>query len=160
MTVRCTGEFPPGKSGGLIEAGRGSRRRSLPCSWFPPGKSGGLIEAYRHQFRRPRDRHLFPPGKSGGLIEARRSTSPSRRCRSRFRRANPAASLKPELAPAEEPASLRFRRVNPAASLKQPCPPTTCPPFSLFPPGKSGGLIEARLRRQRPWIGHAAVSAG
>ena len=36
--------FPPGKSGGLIEAYE-RRTPSTPTSRFPPGKSGGLIEA-------------------------------------------------------------------------------------------------------------------
>ena len=37
---------------------------------FPPGKSGGLIEAAVYQVI-PTYITEFPPGKSGGLIEAR-----------------------------------------------------------------------------------------
>ena len=63
---------------------------------------------------------LFPPGKSGGLIEAGCSASAAARCRS------------------------GFRRVNPAASLKQQARASYLKTLSEFPPGKSGGLIEAR----------------
>ena len=84
--------FPPGKSGGLIEADRVVNAAS-PSKVFPPGKSGGLIEAGL-----PVDdqagRSKFPPGKSGGLIEA--LTLPARPASRSgcFRRVNPAASLK------------------------------------------------------------------
>ena len=88
-------KFPPGKSGGLIEAmgsfvgilqeHDGFRRvnpaASLklpmacdarrPDAMFPPGKSGGLIEALVVRTpRSPQAATGFPPGKSGGLIEA------------------------------------------------------------------------------------------
>ena len=44
-------QFPPGKSGGLIEA-RISAAPSLKiAAMFPPGKSGGLIEARRRRWR-------------------------------------------------------------------------------------------------------------
>ena len=62
---------------------------------FPPGKSGGLIEAISADAGVSPPSGEFPPGKSGGLIEA--SALPAR---SRppvtlgFRRVNPAASLK------------------------------------------------------------------
>ena len=37
---------------------------------FPPGKSGGLIEARERQEIEAGSPREFPPGKSGGLIEA------------------------------------------------------------------------------------------
>ena len=37
--------FPPGKSGGLIEARLDGHPSAVRLSGFPPGKSGGLIEA-------------------------------------------------------------------------------------------------------------------
>ena len=37
--------FPPGKSGGLIEARIRTPLTLAPLRLFPPGKSGGLIEA-------------------------------------------------------------------------------------------------------------------
>ena len=37
---------------------------------FPPGKSGGLIEAWSRKARATALVQSFPPGKSGGLIEA------------------------------------------------------------------------------------------
>ena len=70
-----TGEFPPGKSGGLIEASVPIEIETVSVAEFPPGKSGGLIEA-----------SSSPPCRS--------------RARSSFRRVNPAASLKPPCAQA------------------------------------------------------------
>ena len=62
--------FPPGKSGGLIEA-RPTRTLSIRLRrTFPPGKSGGLIEAATTSGRCAVRFMPFPPGKSGGLIEA------------------------------------------------------------------------------------------
>ena len=172
--------FPPGKSGGLIEAPIAHRKViQSTAGAFPPGKSGGLIEArYHASHRRALLSGAFPPGKSGGLIEAhfdaRRCKLVQRLRRSSFRRVNPAASLKQ--GSAETVASrateelVRFRRVNPAASLKRSMGrcvqgplsavfPRVNPAASLkppavdnlaaslkFPPGKSGGLIEAERR--------------
>ena len=63
---------------------------------FPPGKSGGLIEARSGDDSTSPDRAEFPPGKSGGLIEAKTSPQFSLSLwNPRFRRVNPAASLKP-----------------------------------------------------------------
>ena len=76
--------FPPGKSGGLIEAlSYRSRVRLGLARWFPPGKSGGLIEA-------------FPTWEvsAGGII------GEILRIQSGFRRVNPAASLKRPNSPA------------------------------------------------------------
>ena len=117
------GLFPPGKSGGLIEAasrllGPGVGRL------FPPGKSGGLIEAQRCGCASLRTWRPFPPGKSGGLIEAWLVSDYEDEYGPGFRRVNPAASLKPS---AKNPGSL-----------------SSAP---RFPPGKSGGLIEAPSRR-------------
>ena len=68
------------------------------ASRFPPGKSGGLIEAQGDQAAVRLLAEGFPPGKSGGLIEAVygwRVRLWGGRC---FRRVNPAASLKQHLA--------------------------------------------------------------
>ena len=62
-------EFPPGKSGGLIEAPMRCHTVSIHLLLFPPGKSGGLIEA-GSRGRGAAAQPWFPPGKSGGLIEA------------------------------------------------------------------------------------------
>ena len=63
---------------------------------------------------------MFPPGKSGGLIEASTARLVCSRSSSRFRRVNPAASLKLGWAAWVEVIGIDgFRRVNPAASLKQ-----------------------------------------
>ena len=113
---------------------------------------------------------VFPPGKSGGLIEAPRTWRRFRSASCRFRRVNPAASLKHmDRAALGTPRLLGFRRVNPAASLKrytlEVSSGAAMPGFRrvnpaaslkqvvvahvtahlphLFPPGKSGGLIEA-----------------
>ena len=112
-------KFPPGKSGGLIEAGL-DRALALPAQQtFPPGKSGGLIEA-SHPHSATVTARTFPPGKSGGLIEATGAGSVGAAGSARFRRVNPAASLKPfAIANLSSSASVRFRRVNPAASLKR-----------------------------------------
>ena len=59
---------------------------------FPPGKSGGLIEA-RMWLAVTISPEMFPPGKSGGLIEAG-DAGQQRGVLTRFRRVNPAASLK------------------------------------------------------------------
>ena len=87
--------FPPGKTGGLIEALPPLRIRPAPPG-FPPGKTGGLIEAFIQTARTTTRRRRFPPGKTGGLIEAsvRSTTLPPV---PRFRRVKPAASLKPRL---------------------------------------------------------------
>ena len=114
--------FPPGKSGGLIEAlllladavdGGLRFRRVNPAaslkprplcgpSWpagnvFPPGKSGGLIEAVWRSRRGCYRHRPFPPGKSGGLIEAALALFHRATRFLRFRRVNPAASLKLEV---------------------------------------------------------------
>ena len=113
----------------------------------------------------------FPPGKSGGLIEARCPCLRAAVQPRRFRRVNPAASLKPDVpalaapeAPEFPPGKSgglieapwhgsfaarpeRFRRVNPAASLKPCFFGLFLGPASQFPPGKSGGLIEASSAR-------------
>ena len=62
-----------------------------------------------------------------------------------FRRVNPAASLKRDAGHLVLRRILqRFRRVNPAASLKHtPASAAPAPARRRFPPGKSGGLIEA-----------------
>ena len=62
-----------------------------------------------------------------------------------FRRVNPAASLKLKArALRNSPRMTRFRRVNPAASLKPRHQEARCSGrWRQFPPGKSGGLIEA-----------------
>ena len=87
--------FPPGKSGGLIEA------MLITCTGFsnpyrfPPGKSGGLIEAaYPAREGLSSYRTVFPPGKSGGLIEATVTGTCGSQTTPGFRRVNPAASLK------------------------------------------------------------------
>ena len=86
--------FPPGKTGGLIEAevvrntiredGSGFRRVKPAASLKPVPKLRSLENA----------RPEFPPGKTGGLIEAwlRLSRQQAASC---FRRVKPAASLKP-----------------------------------------------------------------
>ena len=82
-------------------------------------------------------RRLFPPGKSGGLIEATTLDPPV-----------------PQFPPGKASARAAwcgtprgFRRVNPAASLKRmtckACSRLDQSVGSWFPPGKSGGLIEA-----------------
>ena len=161
--------FPPGKSGGLIEAPQVGVRGRVAVV-FPPGKSGGLIEASADDatplalrdigFRRVNPaaslKHLvsgrvvrcvpFPPGKSGGLIEAP--------CRGGASRVGTRAEFPPgksgglieawyaDLGDHAARCGTGFRRVNPAASLKLgPAAPSTAP--RAFPPGKSGGLIEA-----------------
>ena len=88
----------------------------------------------------------FPPGKSGGLIEAAVSARPMAQ-HVGFRRVNPAASLK--RADRHQRCQRRrgsFRRVNPAASLKLLVDNRLVDNRLVFPPGKSGGLIEARHR--------------
>ena len=139
--------FPPGKSGGLIEALPNSRSRRFTGSLFPPGKSGGLIEARSRSATVAMAAKVFPPGKSGGLIEARRIG----------RISNLAFTFPPGKSGGLIEAQIdsqdniwlttRFRGVNPAASLKQGA-------FfggqiggvGEFPPAKSGGLIEATSR--------------
>ena len=79
----------------------------------------------------------FPPGKSGGLIEAQRLPLHSSRWAGCFRRVNPAASLKHD-----------SRRSEPGF-----------PDLVVFPPGKSGGLIEAPYL-SRPSLIPPRVSAG
>ena len=116
---------------------------------FPPGKSGGLIEAC-HRGRGEPAYGKFPPGKSGGLIEASSPMNSAVVTGCRFRRVNPAASLKRGDGRAlADRADKRFRRVNPAASLKHPHHVQVDQARIEFPPGKSGGLIEARRRRWR-----------
>ena len=90
--------FPPGKSGGLIEArDEGMTSKVHDLDLFPPGKSGGLIEAENPPGVLPMLPPRFPPGKSGGLIEAFfNAINASLRIAS-FRRVNPAASLKPSV---------------------------------------------------------------
>ena len=85
----------------------------------------------------------FPPGKSGGLIEAGPMVDDLEADCMSFRRVNPAASLKQDLAGAVAADAVGFRRVNPAASLKQVDPGGCSLESGMFPPGKSGGLIEA-----------------
>ena len=160
--------FPPGNSGGLIEAGRSAGSRARGPWWFPPGNSGGLIEARTSRQRSPAPHRQFPPGNSGGLIEAMRpnkerwGTGSFRRvipaaslkrlrratgCRATprgFRRVIPAASLKHRGMVTRTVMANRFRRVIPAASLKLwPEHRWIDAASSAFPPGNSGGLIEA-----------------
>ena len=136
--------------------------RYPPASAFPPGKSGGLIEARTSARATTGPARAFPPGKSGGLIEARVASYNSTFLYWRFRRVNPAASLK----------RLRGSDNN---YYTDPFPPgksgglIEAQPTKFdwkenvkFPPGKSGGLIEARRLISaacRPaWAG--LVSAG
>ena len=60
----------------------------------------------------------------------------------------------------EELIPVRFRRVNPAASLKPRCGAGVRQRQTLFPPGKSGGLIEAEHDRQNQACAGNVVSAG
>ena len=85
----------------------------------------------------------FPPGKSGGLIEAGYKVHSDLTYLPGFRRVNPAASLKRCARAAIARTRCRFRRVNPAASLKQFLGTQLHRAAGAFPPGKSGGLIEA-----------------
>ena len=86
---------------------------------FPPGKSGGLIEASRIHPDVPTSSRRFPPGKSGGLIEASWQGYSRGAVHHGFRRVNPAASLKRGSTRREIALVYTgFRRVNPAASLK------------------------------------------
>ena len=119
--------FPPGKSGGLIEA-RQPRGTPPSCARsFPPVNSGGLIEADR--IWRP---VASAPGVSAGefrrLVEARMAhgSARSRRVIS-FGRRNPGASLKHVAIQAEHPLIV-----------------------SLFPPVETGDPIEAGCRRRQP----------
>ena len=86
---------------------------------------------------------MFPPGKSGGLIEARPAWAASSACSWSFRRVNPAASLKRHGEAIGFSIQDGFRRVNPAASLKRSQGQRQVDHRGQFPPGKSGGLIEA-----------------
>ena len=61
----------------------------------------------------------------------------------RFRRINPAASLKRVLRDQDRSRLRGFRRINPAASLKPYGDRGFRPLVAMFPPDKSGGLIEA-----------------
>ena len=80
---------------------------------------------------------VFPPGKSGGLIEAV-PPYPVVTGAPRFRRVNPAASLKQADLSAFDMPITRFRRVNPAASLK------------LLGAAPSSAAVQRRFRRVNP----------
>ena len=62
--------FPPGNSGGPIEAKRGKIPSGAGRRQFPPGNSGGPIEAHTSARMRYATSPPFPPGNSGGPIEA------------------------------------------------------------------------------------------
>ena len=139
-------EFPPDKSGGLIEARGHIFRHRHGCVGFRRINPAASLKPVRPSRTVKTSSATFPPDKSGGLIEAC-SARPRSCFGSRFRRVNPAASLKH--AAAWSCFGSRFRRVNPAASLKLN---TYAVNDTKFPPGKSGGLIEAR------WASHQKPS--
>ena len=162
--------FPPGKSGGLIEAagtvGGGSSvasfRRVNPAASLKRFRASDGDRFHRApRFRRVNPAaslkpllaesiptcpaRMFPPGKSGGLIEASCLVFQCSPCACSFRRVNPAASLKQRAHRGRAREARCFRRVNPAASLKRVHYRQVLHGVrDVFPPGKSGGLIEAR----------------
>ena len=160
--------FPPGNSGGPIEArsrwrGRVWRprgfRRVIPAAplkrvaraepridvaRFPPGNSGGPIEAAREAVAAAPRLVRFPPGNSGGPIEAVVASSLIDLLLTGFRRVIPAAPLKLLFTFFSKSSScFCFRRVIPAAPLKHPSGGGVRSSRLAFPPANSGGPIEA-----------------
>ena len=130
---------------------------AFPDDEFPPGKSGGLIEAVScATSRTPAPAGFRRVNPAASLKRSVPRVQPYSPVRSSFRRVNPAASLKPQKTRGGRAQSVAgFRRVNPAASLKPGRRPVGRRHGEAgFPPGKSGGLIEAsrftRISRPAP----------
>ena len=110
--------FPPGKSGGLIEASHTRTVRVAGAECFRRVNPAASLKRPPVLPSAPSSAS-FPPGKSGGLIEAVDQAAAAAVAEPGFRRVNPAASLK-HAAHRDDGrvGDGGFRRVNPAASLK------------------------------------------